>query len=224
MAVNQRRLREFQRREHDILGAALELFAGERWESVSVEQIAERAQIGKGTVYKHFASKDEIYARLALDFFGGLLESCRDLPQHDDPAQELRAAFRSALEYHLRNQTYRNVRQYVYRAGFWERLERRYVEEFERLDIEFAQWAGRLLQRGMDEGVFQRQDITALRIGLDALFTGAVDHLWGGRCWLHVETEDYIGHVVDFALKALGIDPQRRASSSAEEPADGAAA
>ena len=67
MVSTERKIREFERREQEILSAALELFAGERWESVTVTQIAKQAGIGKGTVYKHFASKDEIYARLALD-------------------------------------------------------------------------------------------------------------------------------------------------------------
>ena len=141
MVSTERKIREFERREQDILSAALELFAGERWESVTVTQIARQAGIGKGTVYKHFASKDEIYARLALDFFNGLLERSRQIPLGDDPEVNMREAFRDALVYHMEHQEYANVRQYVFRAGFWERLSKVYVEAFERLDAEFGTWA-----------------------------------------------------------------------------------
>ena len=63
MGISERREREFQRREGEILDAALELFSADDWQSVTIDQIARRAEIGKGTVYLHFASKDEIYAR-----------------------------------------------------------------------------------------------------------------------------------------------------------------
>lgn len=33
------------------------------WQTVTIEQIAERAEIGKGTIYKHFKTKDEILYR-----------------------------------------------------------------------------------------------------------------------------------------------------------------
>ena len=43
-----------------ILRAATEVFAEEGFASVTVAEIANRAGIGKGTVYEYFASKDEL--------------------------------------------------------------------------------------------------------------------------------------------------------------------
>src|SRR4051812_11157804 len=77
MGVQERKAREFNRREQEILAAALQLFRRDEWQTVTVEQIAQQAEIGKGTVYKHFASKDEIYARLALRFHRGILDATR---------------------------------------------------------------------------------------------------------------------------------------------------
>jgi AcrR family transcriptional regulator len=206
MLAQSRKTQEFERREQAILDTALGLFAGERWESVTVVQIAEQTGIGKGTVYKHFASKDEIYARLALDFFYGLLEQCRQLPEGDDPEAEMRNAFHGVLRYHLEHREYMNVRQYVFRAGFWERLSPSYIEAFEKLDAEFVDWANQRIERGMASGAFSRQPLSTVRIGLDALFNGAVDQLWGERCWMQFEPEEYIEQIVDFALYALKSD------------------
>lgn len=203
MVTQGRKIQEFERREQEILAAALDLFSGDEWESVTVTQIADRADVGKGTVYKHFASKDEIYARLALDFFYGLLERCHQLTNGDDPATEMRDAFRGALLYHLEHQEYSNVRQYVFRAGFWVRLSKAYIESFENLDTEFALWANKRIERGMQAGVFRKQPLQTVRSGLDALFNGAVNQLWGNRCWMEVEPENYIDQVVDFAMNSL---------------------
>lgn len=66
MAIEDRKRREFQRREEDILNAAFELFTDKGLEAVTIEMIAEAAEIGKGTIYKHFKSKHEIFASLAI--------------------------------------------------------------------------------------------------------------------------------------------------------------
>ena len=73
MAIIDRKQREFERREEDILDAALLLFSQPNWESVSIEKVAKQAQIGKGTVYKHFESKDELLFKLMLRFYQGML-------------------------------------------------------------------------------------------------------------------------------------------------------
>jgi len=203
MVSTERKIREFKRREQEILSAALELFSGERWESVTVTQIAKQAGIGKGTVYKHFASKDEIYARLALDFFNGLLVRSRQIPLGDDPVVNMSEAFRDALVYHMEHQEYANVRQYVFRAGFWERLSKTYVEAFEKLDAEFGSWANEGIKSGMQAGVFRTRPLQTVRVGLDALFNGAVSQLWGNRCWMEVEPDTYIEQIVDFAMNSL---------------------
>lgn len=203
MVSTERKIREFERREQEILSAALELFAGERWESVTVTQIAKQADIGKGTVYKHFASKDEIYARLALDFYNGLLQRSRQIPHGNDPLGNMREAFRDALVYHMEHQEYANVRQYVFRAGFWERLSKTYVEAFEKLDAEFDVLTNKVIEHGMQAGVFSTQPMQTVRTGLDALFNGAVSQLWGNRCWMKVDPESYIEQIVDFAMNSL---------------------
>jgi len=62
------RVKEFRAREQDILNCAEQLFLGKGEDGVTVEMIAEKAGIGKGTVYKHFQSKDEIYLLLMIRY------------------------------------------------------------------------------------------------------------------------------------------------------------
>src|SRR5690606_25887316 len=68
MQKESRKVREFRRREQEILTAALRLFLEQGEDSVTVEMIADEVGIGKGTIYKHFKSKAEIYLRLMLDY------------------------------------------------------------------------------------------------------------------------------------------------------------
>ena len=50
-----------------ILAAALRLFERRGFEAVTVDQIAHAADVGKGTVYNHFASKEEIVVAFMVD-------------------------------------------------------------------------------------------------------------------------------------------------------------
>ena len=68
MSTADRRARELERRERSLLDAAVALLDRDDWQSVTVEAIAERAEYAKGTVYRHFASKDDLCARLAADW------------------------------------------------------------------------------------------------------------------------------------------------------------
>ena len=62
MGVADRKKREFQQREADILKVAFALFEKNGVERVTINMIADKLEIAKGTVYKHFKSKDEIFA------------------------------------------------------------------------------------------------------------------------------------------------------------------
>jgi AcrR family transcriptional regulator len=58
----------FLAREQRIIDAAVELFLEESIDRITVSKIAVRAGIGKGTVYKHFLTKNEILIRIILNY------------------------------------------------------------------------------------------------------------------------------------------------------------
>jgi len=58
----------FLRREQKIIKAALDLLLATSIDGVTVSKIANGAGIGKGTVYKHFMTKNEILVRIILDY------------------------------------------------------------------------------------------------------------------------------------------------------------
>lgn len=71
MSTAERRARELEQRERSLLDAVATLFDRDDWHTVTVEAIAERAEYAKGTVYRHFASKDDLLARLVADWTDG---------------------------------------------------------------------------------------------------------------------------------------------------------
>ena len=65
----------FLAREQRIIDAAVELFLEESIDRITVSKIALRAAIGKGTVYKHFLTKNEILIRIILDYERNITQS-----------------------------------------------------------------------------------------------------------------------------------------------------
>nr|BAL53772.1 TetR family transcriptional regulator [uncultured Acetothermia bacterium]BAL59470.1 TetR family transcriptional regulator [Candidatus Acetothermum autotrophicum] len=86
--IPERRLREKQKEERyaAILQAALSIFAAKGLQEATMDEIAQAAGLGKGTIYYYFASKDalieELLCSLAEQYFQSLLEGTESI---EDP-------------------------------------------------------------------------------------------------------------------------------------------
>ncbi|MDI9569120.1 MAG: TetR/AcrR family transcriptional regulator [Pseudomonadota bacterium] len=66
MGFEERRKREKESRKNAILKSARGLFFNKGFKPVTVESIARKAELSKGSVYLHFKSKEEIYTHILL--------------------------------------------------------------------------------------------------------------------------------------------------------------
>lgn len=89
-----RKAQEFRQREQEILDAALALFLEQGEDRVTVEMIADRVGIGKGTIYKHFETKNEIYLLLMLRYEEELADVFQRISEGDDKEKLAREYFR----------------------------------------------------------------------------------------------------------------------------------
>jgi AcrR family transcriptional regulator len=64
MTVAKRRKREHSVRRELIIETARQLFEDKGFESTTVEEIAAKAELGKGTIYSYFKSKEQIYVAI----------------------------------------------------------------------------------------------------------------------------------------------------------------
>ncbi|MDA7950753.1 MAG: TetR/AcrR family transcriptional regulator, partial [Pirellulaceae bacterium] len=65
MGVQERRQREFQQREDQILLSARKILANQGYLGLNMDKIADEIEYAKGTVYQHFSCKEEIIIALA---------------------------------------------------------------------------------------------------------------------------------------------------------------
>ncbi|HLR17818.1 MAG TPA: TetR/AcrR family transcriptional regulator [Alcanivoracaceae bacterium] len=82
-----RKAQEFRQREREILDAALALFLQHGEDRVTVEMIADEVGIGKGTIYKHFETKNEIYLLLMIKYEEELAELFHEIRGTQDKSK-----------------------------------------------------------------------------------------------------------------------------------------
>lgn len=87
-----------------ILEAALELFSKHGYHETTVDQIAEAAALGKGTVYRYFPNKEALYQELIRTKWDELNEQMKaEFLKDGDLLQIIRGATRIYLEFFERN-------------------------------------------------------------------------------------------------------------------------
>ena len=73
-----------QRNRDSVLAAARAAFGAEG-SDVSLDEIARRAGVGPGTVYRHFATKEALFEAVVFDRIGELVKEARALSEDPDP-------------------------------------------------------------------------------------------------------------------------------------------
>ncbi|MBS3782853.1 MAG: helix-turn-helix transcriptional regulator [Anaerolineae bacterium] len=161
MSTKARREREKEERRRSLIQAARETFFENGFHHATVDSVAERAEVSKGTVYLYFESKEALLAHLLLE---GLEDLIAELGQAysakvDVPADEQLAALaRAYLAFFRREPHYFPFLMAMDRGRFQEAIPSKLYQEVLEASLEGLTLAVRVVQRGCREGVFARGD------------------------------------------------------------------
>jgi AcrR family transcriptional regulator len=93
LGLEERRNREKERRREAILKSARRDFMKKGFKSVTVDSIAQRAQLSKGAIYLYFKSKEEIYAQVLIRDIEKFHDRVADIFHGGDTASEVLVRF-----------------------------------------------------------------------------------------------------------------------------------
>jgi TetR/AcrR family transcriptional regulator len=113
MGIAERREREREQRRNDIIDAAEKIFFSRGFEEASMDDVAEQAELSKGTLYLYFKSKEELY--LAIHLRGNQI--LRDMflaasTKFDSGLKNVRAIGQAYYEYYQKYPDYFNAMIY----------------------------------------------------------------------------------------------------------------
>ena len=83
------RLRADARRNRELILAAADKAFAEEGLGVPVDEIARRAGVGAGTMYRHFPTKEALFEAVLVAHFDQITERARGLAEREDPDQAL---------------------------------------------------------------------------------------------------------------------------------------
>jgi AcrR family transcriptional regulator len=153
------RRRRKAERPKEILEAAFEEFSRNGYAAATLEQVAERAGVTKGTIYVYFDSKEHLFISMVRDFTKATLDTVIGMFERHEgsTADLLRAQFSFIYEHIVGDRRRREVlRMLIAEASRFPALADRYHEEIHRPCHDLLQ---RAIQRGIDRGEIRRSAI-----------------------------------------------------------------
>lgn len=157
MGINERKEREKEHRREEIISSAEKVFFEKGLQTATMDEIAERAELGKSTLYLYYKSKEDLYLAVLLRGTEILLQKFEEVLGSGGPTVRLIAGLGEA--YYDFFKEYRNYFRMFY---FFENPQIHKQVSTEMMDLcsisngRIWDLIIRLIQRGMDEGIIQK--------------------------------------------------------------------
>ena len=153
------RRRRKAERPQEILEAAFTEFSRNGYATTTLERIAERAGVTKGTIYVYFENKEHLFISMVREFTKGAHDAVQEMFEtHEGSTADLLRTQFSFIYQHLVADPRRRevVRMLIAEAPRFPELADRYHEEILRPCLEMLRQA---IQRGVDRGEIRNSSI-----------------------------------------------------------------
>jgi len=161
LSTAERRAREKAQRRQEILDAARQEFFERGFHRPTVDDVAARAEVSKGTIYLYFESKEGILAHLLLEGLELLVEEMEGVCNPDSsPTAEctLQELARAYLGFCQVNPSYFRLIMAFDRGRFEESIPHELYKQVMNKSLEGLDLLARTIERGKADGVFHVQD------------------------------------------------------------------
>jgi AcrR family transcriptional regulator len=147
-AVHDKKLRSDARRNRERLVASARKLLASEGADVSVEEITRHAGLGMGTLYRHFATKDELIDAVLEDAFAGLVDAAERAGAAEDAWEGFCGFLEQALSLHAANRGLKDALSH-----------REHGERRARMRARIRPVVSRLIERAQKQGAL-RSDFT----------------------------------------------------------------
>ena len=155
MVFEEKRKKEKENRRNTILRAARRLFFDRGFKSVTVDNIAAKSEVSKGSIYLCFESKEEIYAQILISDNIALYERIKNFSATEASASQLLLEFaRIYVDYFLNdNELFRILMTFMLQTGQMNLTEKQNTELI-RSTNENIKIISEIIKKGIESGEF----------------------------------------------------------------------
>jgi len=162
-----------EQRKNQILDAASLIFSKEGFAKANTDRIAKRANLGKGTIYRYFKSKKDLFLSVVDRGLDKLRdEILKEVEKTDDPLKKIENAIKAYLSFFEKNRNLIGILIHE-QSSFQKRIAKRYFEHYygnvDRIKQTF--------KTGIEQGLIKEIDIESAISVLTSILNGLI-YMW----------------------------------------------
>lgn len=157
MGIKERREREKSERRELIFKAAIQVYSNEGYHAVTMEKIAEAAELSRATLYLYFKTKDEIYIHAILsysDFFRKRLEKLYAV-RADLKEKLLDSLWLTFIEFYENDRESFNATLYFHQSEMIRNLPENLRLRLDHSGSRNYEYLSKIMDYGIEQGVFR---------------------------------------------------------------------
>ncbi len=202
MTASARQIRDvsYERRRTSILKAARDAFSRLGFTVATVDDVAERAGIAKGTLYLYFRSKEEIYLACLLEEVHELMRRSRDeMEAKPDLRSKLKAYFRVRFEFCEKHEAFYRIYQAEYSGLFMKG--RAIPKEFRALLEQSLDYMTKVMERAVQSSEIRKVPARSAASAVLDMSRGIAEKRLLG--FSHLTPSEEIDFLVEFIWRGL---------------------
>lgn len=190
-------------RKEQILNAAIKVFSQKGFAGTLVDKVAELAKLGKGTIYRYFDNKQDLFISTALRGIDDLKNTVlKEIDEGKDPLEKIEKAISAYLGFFEKNPDLINIVLHA-PVELQQEIKKRYFKHYQdHLDKMVD-----IFNQGINQGRIRKLDPRAAILILVNLLNGFI-YTWGmeGRKY---SLRDYVPGIIDIFFRGiLPLDSQ----------------
>ncbi|MGD0038301.1 MAG: TetR/AcrR family transcriptional regulator [Bacteroidota bacterium] len=166
MSIIERKEREKEHRKEEILDAAQKVFFEKELATATMDEIAETAELSKGTLYLYYKSKEDMYLGVLMRGMEELHIEYERIGLSDISTVEKMVKLEKAyVDYFYKNRKFFRMTNFLQSPHFHKQVSNEMKQSCDAEGQKVWNVIDRVLQRGVEEGVL-RPDINPIELGV----------------------------------------------------------
>jgi TetR/AcrR family transcriptional regulator len=156
LGIHERKEREKEHRREEILDAAQRVFFEKGLSAATVDEIAQTAELSKGTLYLYYKSKEDLYLAVMMRGTQVLFDMLTDVAKKEASVPETLMRFADAyIEYFNKHRNYFRMLHFLQTPQFHKQVSEEMKQTCDALNQDVWDLANSVLKRGIDEGILR---------------------------------------------------------------------
>ena len=166
MGIPERKEREKEHRREEIIDAAQTVFFEKGLQVATMDEIAEAAELSKGTLYLYYKSKEDLYLAVMMRGMDVMYDKFEKVIRSNEPTIKIIAGLGEAYyEFFKENREYFRMLHFFENPQVHKQVSEEMLSACGQCNQKIWTLVVGLIQRGIDEGVIQK-DISPMQAGV----------------------------------------------------------